>query len=491
MNKENIVLILMCISLAFIFPLLYLHTSLYVDESLFLVIGRKISYGAVLYRDVGDNKTPGIFLLSAFLFKVFGRSYIIPRLFVYTINSLSALMIFLLGKKIRNAEVGIHSSLLFLVVLYLPQYKAYTFITEPFAIFFFIIAAFLLSKKDAILYKFGAGISIGIGYLFNQTIMLFLIVIGIFYIAIYKKNLFHSLKNLFIVCLGMIIPILITSLYFIKLGAFKEFVECTISSIIPCFTLGRQSSLSVLGLANVINLHFSLNNLLISRIISFLSNPVLLFSIIAIIYILHRAISNQEKIEDRILLLIVWFIAFLFPGFRGLKSYHHMIFVLPPAAILSSLILFDKATINKIKKIINPKKLTCLFVFIIVISYISLNTIADSNIEVIDYQKSIATEIYGEIGKNATVYTFPFNNSIIFFSNLSVMNGWLGTPYTEELAYKVIESIDSQNITIIIVDSQAAQNVSSSYKIVYDFILTHYIPSKRVGNYIIFMRGEK
>lgn len=479
--------ILICAFIGIIFPALYLHTSLYVDESLFLVMGEKINQGFVLYKDVGDNKTPGVFLMASFLFNFFEKSYVMPRILVYVFNSLSAFMVFLLGKKIKDTHIGIHSSLLFLMGMYLPQYKGYTFITEPFAVFFSVLAIFLLLKEETI-YRLGAGLSIGIGYLFNQTIIILLVVIGIFYIIKFgKKGSF--IKNLFTMCCGVITPILITCLYFIQLNAFREFIECTVLSIVGSpYSSNIQNHCLSLGIIDGVNscLFFPTNGLM-NRVISFLSNPILMFSTVMVIFIFHE-IAVKKKADNKILLLVVWFIFSLIFGFRGLKSYHHMIFVLPPAAILSSMFIFDRNTIDRLKETLNPRKLFCLSFCIITTSCVSLAAIADENIEPINYQKNISKEIEKEIGENVVVYTFPFNNSIIFFSNLSVMNGWLGTPYRDDLAHKVIEDIRMQNITIIIVNDKIAQNVSSSYRIVYEFILSNYKPIKKIGPYIVFLK---
>ena len=137
-NSKNIIFIILFSFFGVVVPICYITRALYIDESTFFVIGDKIREGAVLYQDVANAKNPGVFYLSALIFNIVGKSYIVPRILVYITHAISALLIFKLGTKIKDRNIGMISSIFFLIGVYLLPYVGYSFLTEPFAAFFCI-----------------------------------------------------------------------------------------------------------------------------------------------------------------------------------------------------------------------------------------------------------------------------------------------------------------------------------------------------------------
>ena len=174
-SNPRLIYIFLLISTAIIFPLFYLQHWIHVDEGTFLSIGRAISKGDILYKDIIDIKPPGIFYLASFIFKIGGYSFIATRLVVYFVHFASAVIIYFLGKKIHSERVGIISSFFFLVLVYTPVFEGYYYLTEPFAIFFILLSVYLFFK-DGFYPKLLSGIFLGIAILFKQTSVLLLLV---------------------------------------------------------------------------------------------------------------------------------------------------------------------------------------------------------------------------------------------------------------------------------------------------------------------------
>jgi len=170
MNKERLLLLsrwhLLFIALFFFFgvivPIYYISYPLLGDETTFLAIGNSIKNGALLYRDVADIKPPGIFYLAALVFSVAGKSFIAARILTYFVNAASAILIFAIGTKVKDNNVGMIVAILFLIGAYLPLFQGYYYMIEPFAVFFILLSV-LFFLRDGYRSKFIAGLILGIG----------------------------------------------------------------------------------------------------------------------------------------------------------------------------------------------------------------------------------------------------------------------------------------------------------------------------------------
>jgi len=187
-SRYQLLFIALFILFGVIAPIYYVSYPLYGDESIFLAIGKSIKNGALLYRDVADIKPPGIFYLAALVFSVAGKSFIAARVLTFVVNIASALLILKLGTKIKDKNVGMLASILFLVSVYLPMCHGYYFLGEPFAVFFILLSVLFFLKEDYRA-KFIAGLILGIGILFKQTVFLLFGVFFLFYLKITEQEI--------------------------------------------------------------------------------------------------------------------------------------------------------------------------------------------------------------------------------------------------------------------------------------------------------------
>jgi hypothetical protein len=92
----------------------------YADEGTYADIGRALDHGAVLYRDVWDNKPPGIYWLAALTTSA-GASAFVLHLALALLVALSTLLVWALGRRLGGSRVGALAAGIFAVLASLPN----------------------------------------------------------------------------------------------------------------------------------------------------------------------------------------------------------------------------------------------------------------------------------------------------------------------------------------------------------------------------------
>jgi len=92
------------------------------DTSIYAYYGRKINEGLVLYRDLWDFKSPGIYYLFALLFKLFSDSLLTLRIATIVANILASSLIYLVSRPFFSTKISLTSSAIYLVVTNLGGY---------------------------------------------------------------------------------------------------------------------------------------------------------------------------------------------------------------------------------------------------------------------------------------------------------------------------------------------------------------------------------
>jgi 4-amino-4-deoxy-L-arabinose transferase-like glycosyltransferase len=145
------------------------------DEGAFLTIARVILHGGLPYRDVFDQKSPGIYYLLAGLIALTGgltplAQVLVIRAVVVLANVATAGGLLLLGRRWWSLEVGIVGAALWL--LGLTVFEGDHFFTEPFAVvaavFALVVVAYFPTLRGALC----AGLLLALGSLFKQTAVL-------------------------------------------------------------------------------------------------------------------------------------------------------------------------------------------------------------------------------------------------------------------------------------------------------------------------------
>lgn len=154
------------------------------DEGVFLTIGRGITSGKIPYLDFFDHKPPGIYYLFAALFPLFGKNILFYRIFLWTINIISAFLIAKIAQKYLEKE-GIIAGLIYLYLLL--YFEGNYLIAEPFVAFFTLLSLWVLLSEKRWKY-FWSGASIAMAILFKQTAIIGLAIL-VTYIFVKEKSL--------------------------------------------------------------------------------------------------------------------------------------------------------------------------------------------------------------------------------------------------------------------------------------------------------------
>jgi len=145
------------------------------DEGAFLVIAGHILHGRIPYRDVFDQKAPGVYYLLAALLALTShlsaiQQVLAARAVFAATNLLTAGGLLLLGRRWWRVEVGALAALLWLLAV--PIYGGDQLFTEPVAVACTVWAVVVAAGGASPRRAFGAGLLLALGTIFKQTTIL-------------------------------------------------------------------------------------------------------------------------------------------------------------------------------------------------------------------------------------------------------------------------------------------------------------------------------
>lgn len=205
----------------------------YGDEMIYLTLGNAVRRGIVLYKGIHDNKPPLLYILAAVAGNLFWFKVILALWSLLTIFIFWKLICTLYpsgetsSKGKNNTSLQKVSTIIFGFLTTLPLLEGNIVNAELFMIGP-IIAAFyiLLSRKNTFKNIFFAGVLFSVATLFKVPAAFDLPAIIFFWIVtekINKKNLFKITKNTIVLCLGFLLPILLTFVWYASQGALHDY----------------------------------------------------------------------------------------------------------------------------------------------------------------------------------------------------------------------------------------------------------------------------
>ncbi|QOV23352.1 ArnT family glycosyltransferase [Anabaenopsis elenkinii] len=402
------------------------------DDSVYLKIGELITHGILPYRDVFDNKPPGIYYLGALLAWIGNYHWLTSRIFLFIIALCFSLIVHQYTKKLWGHQAGYLVAIIFPTSYVISQ--GYSFHTEQFCGLFGFLSIILVSdkRKNQVINWFLAGIFINIAFLFKQVGIIYLVAFllcDILFILFQKVRFVIAVKRLLFLCLGFCLSTLIVfGLIFIN-GYWQSFYEDVFIGVLPFAD-------NHLNIYNVINL--------------WLKTPVSLLLALIFIPLFNKKILTRviysNHLYEFILLFSMGFLSIL-PTLKINSNTHYLgtsVFGLAIAeSILLSYLFDDEPAINKniksgldeinISK--NHKNTKLYLITILLIPYILAilwvsKTIIQQNRIYYDLQQM------SEIRKILNKYTPP-QTQILVLSDLApriyYMSGRL--PYTRYIYY--------------------------------------------------------
>ncbi|MDD5759713.1 MAG: glycosyltransferase family 39 protein [Desulfobulbaceae bacterium] len=204
------------------------------DEGEYAYGGQLLLQGVPPYKLLFNMKLPGIYAVYAAILAIFGQTQTGVHLGLLTVNSLSIIVVYFLGRKIANPLVGLCAGGLF-AVLSMGQSvqgvfaNAEHFVLLP-ALIGLLLLLFALESERPLLFCL-SGILLGTGFLIKQHGALFALWGGI-YLVLHGRHFRKRPGNIARAALffvgGTALPYLATCLLLWKAGLFDAFWFWTI-----------------------------------------------------------------------------------------------------------------------------------------------------------------------------------------------------------------------------------------------------------------------
>ena len=277
----------------------------YGDEEIYLVLAQMMRRGAVLYRDIWDNKTPLLYAIYAIsptlLWAKLSAAFCV-------IGTVAGSYLFfkelpLLRKESSYKVWPIVGSLLIGTLLSIPLFEGTIANAELYFTLPIVLGAYLIFQKKSWLL---VGILAATAFLIKVPAIFDFAGLLLAYFVINRK-----IKPLIIVAITFLLSFLILTSYFLTHGALADFISAAFS---------QNASYVAVG----------------SGALSKLSNPLfvkglfLLFSLL-VLFILFL----KKRISNELLFFSFWFGFSLYGALLSNRSYmHYLLQVVPPFTIL-------------------------------------------------------------------------------------------------------------------------------------------------------------
>ena len=293
----------------------------YGDEAIYLTIGQKILRGGLLYVDIFDHKTPGIYYLAAAAIKFFGESIWSFR-FLLMVWVLVALVVFyFLAKEMFGKRIALLAAIILSALTSTPLIEGN--ITNSEILMILPISAGLIFgfKKRYFL----AGIFFSVAFLLKFPAAFDFAAFFIFVLfTIQKKAISTTLKNLIFLLVGFLLPVFLTILYFASKGALSEYFRSAFLFNVS-YTGYKTSFLFA-------------NGLLLTKAL-----PVFLL----VVYYGGRVFLRFRKGADAAItlfdFLILWlFLSFYAAVFGGRPYEHYLIQAVPALSLIAAVSFYQK-----------------------------------------------------------------------------------------------------------------------------------------------------
>ncbi len=341
-----LVLLMAALVLTWILRMKFWGQPFEMDEGEYGYMGWGMLNGLVPYKDMYDQKPPGIFVLNSLVFLLFEPTALNVKIFASIYSLGSVLAVFLVTQKLAGREEGCLAALLYAIFSCGPHIEGGGVNSEVFMVLPYTLAAYFLlklletgSRKNYLYFGFWTGLACTIK---QVALVNFLWLATYLVIRIWQRRQWGTVSRVladgFLVVVGAVIPWVPFLLYFYGKDALGYFYFWQVSFNFQYMAQGPQ------GLPHL--------SLFVARMISVLSeNGFLWLAALAGIgcgwpIIRRKAESSEQETELRQqtawILMALWPI-FSFIGVTLGKRFfpHYFIQLIPSLAVLGGVGLMD------------------------------------------------------------------------------------------------------------------------------------------------------
>lgn len=316
------------------------------DEGVYLLSGDAILHGGMPYREIWDPKGALLYFLYAFILKITGHSVLGLRLFTSLWIGLSAVLIFIIGRRLTDTAGGIFASLLFIAATSASDIGALASNSEVFYLLPVLAGVYImLFLKSGPLYLLGAGIFLGLAFNIKSiTIFDFLsLLLSIFFIKKNEGSTFRTAGKALIFCIGFLIPLAFIAGYFQCKGCIDYFIDIYFTAPFRYVSSGLDPLVAVEGLSKFLY-----------------ANILILWGLCLLAALsIYSCIGGMYGADRRIRFLIVWLVFIIIGIMLHHRFFMHLfIQALPPLSILAG-IFMSKMISSKINKALALALILC------------------------------------------------------------------------------------------------------------------------------------
>lgn len=206
------------------------------DDSVYLKIGELITDGLLPYKDVFDNKPPGIYYVAAIIAWVSNKHWLTNRVFLFIFPILVGYVIIKYTKSLWNNQVAYFSALLFPISYVISQ--GYSFHTEQFCAAFGFLSLLLITndRKFKMINWFLSGCCLGLAFMFKQVGIIYLIsffISDLLFLYLGKLSFINALRRCLFLILGFcIVTCSVFTLIFLN-GYWSNFYNDVFVGVLP------------------------------------------------------------------------------------------------------------------------------------------------------------------------------------------------------------------------------------------------------------------
>ncbi len=228
---KNLLLFFLVAALVFkVFTFFY--SVIDIDESTYLLIGKELFKGKILYVDYYDTKPIGIFLIFGLLETITGQGILFSRLLAALIIGLTSFYLYRLKLIITgNRYVSIFAGIIYLILASMYRFT-YAANTELFFIFFTILSFNILFKGERDFRFFAGGLIAGFGFIIKYMVAFDMLAYALFLLFLVFKQRMRFLKLMkagILLFTGFIIPVGMVILFYTIIGHLEEFQSFSFS----------------------------------------------------------------------------------------------------------------------------------------------------------------------------------------------------------------------------------------------------------------------
>ncbi|HET7143117.1 MAG TPA: glycosyltransferase family 39 protein [Anaerolineales bacterium] len=461
------------------------------DTSIYAYYGRQINHGLILYRDLWDFKSPGIYYLFALLFKLLPDSLTTLRLSAVVANILASFLIYRISIRFFSISIALTGSAIYLLVTNLGGYFnkdgpfPETYIPLLGVIGFYFWIRFLENKNSG-LGLFSAGLFAGTQVVLKQSSIS--LILSYLFCIVWVAPFINRAKarHLLFFFLGVLSAILPWLFYFYFANVWSDFWSSVV--LYPRLYAGstplRDQTQGMLALIS--------SSMQVHGIMWMLSAMGLVFLITA-----RRILADDASEKIRILLPWIGFglILIILPG-RFYERY--LMEILIPAIFLCEYALSRISSVQSFEMRILKVVAACFFILAVVVqqSSRSLHMIDDRLVShVLTRSESLAKDPLF-LRPDVTVFAWG-DPRIPYVTEAQSGVKWLNIePFLTSCSYvtvQVVGDLMSELTThppLYFIESPARPLISESClkdTRVVDFIADNYKNKITVGDAIIYI----